>query len=184
MMQSSMVTNNSMMRDSAGASPVPDKERNPSMRSKALGGLLAAALSLSPAVAIGVQTAYAAGGDTAATEYTLYPKPHSIRYDSGQYILRDINVIYDDDIDEATQDRLDEVAALKNLNVTESDAAVSGKTNVYVGVNGSDGKAETAIEASTARIPPSSTRPTHTSSSLTTARSPCSAKTPTPASTA
>ena len=73
MMQSSMVTNNSMMRDSAGASPVPDKERNPSMRSKALGGLLAAALSLSPAVAIGVQTAYAAGGDTAATEYTLYP---------------------------------------------------------------------------------------------------------------
>ena len=54
MMQSSMVTNNSMMRDSAGASPVPDKERNPSMRSKALGGLLAAALSLSPAVAIGV----------------------------------------------------------------------------------------------------------------------------------
>ena len=57
MMQSSMVTNNSMMRDSAGASPVPDKERNPSMRSKALGGLLAAALSLSPAVAIGVQTA-------------------------------------------------------------------------------------------------------------------------------
>ena len=147
MMQSSMVTNNSMMRDSAGASPVPDKERNPSMRSKALGGLLAAALSLSPAVAIGVQTAYAAGGDTAATEYTLYPKPHSIRYDSGQYILRDINVIYDDDIDEATQDRLDEVAALKNLNVTESDAAVSGKTNVYVGVNGSDGKAETAIES-------------------------------------
>ena len=117
------------------------------MRSKALGGLLAAALSLSPAVAIGVQTAYAAGGDTAATEYTLYPKPHSIRYDSGQYILRDINVIYDDDIDEATQDRLDEVAALKNLNVTESDAAVSGKTNVYVGVNGSDGKAETAIES-------------------------------------
>ena len=147
MMQSSMVTNNSMMRDSAGASPVPDKERNPSMRSKALGGLLAAALSLSPAVAIGVQTAYAAGSDTAATEYTLYPKPHSIRYDSGQYILRDINVIYDDDIDEATQDRLDEVAALKNLNVTESDAAVSGKTNVYVGVNGSDGKAETAIES-------------------------------------
>lgn len=98
-------------------------------------------------MAIGVQTAYAAGGDTAATEYTLYPKPHSIRYDSGQYILRDINVIYDDDIDEATQDRLDEVAALKNLNVTESDAAVSGKTNVYVGVNGSDGKAETAIES-------------------------------------
>lgn len=39
------------------------------------------------------------------------------------------------------------MAALKNLNVTESDAAVSGKTNVYVGVNGSDGKAETAIES-------------------------------------
>lgn len=178
-----MVTNNSMMRDSAGASPVPDKERNPSMRSKALGGLLAAALSLSPAVAIGVQTAYAAGGDTAATEYTLYPKPHSIRYDSGQYILRDINVIYDDDIDEATQDRLDEVAALKNLNVTESDAAVSGKTNVYVGVNGSDGKAETATKA----VRPFRhlrTRRPHTSSSPTTARSPCSAKTPTPASTA
>ena len=129
MMQSSMVTNNSMMRDSAGASPVPDKERNPSMRSKALGGLRAAALSLSPAVAIGVQTAYAAGGDTAATEYTLYPKPHSIRYDSGQYILRDINVIYDDDIDEATQDRLDEVAALKNMNLTESDAALRAKPN-------------------------------------------------------
>ncbi|KAB7790834.1 beta-N-acetylglucosaminidase domain-containing protein [Bifidobacterium leontopitheci] len=118
------------------------------MRSKALGGLLALAMAITPVAAVGVSTAVAADDTaTASSDYTLYPKPHSITYDDGQYILRDINVIYDDGIDEATQDRLDEVAALKNLKVTESDKAVAGKTNVYVGISGSDGKADTAIES-------------------------------------
>ncbi|NEG89662.1 beta-N-acetylglucosaminidase domain-containing protein [Bifidobacterium aerophilum] len=117
------------------------------MRSKALGGLLALAMAVTPVATVGVSTAVAADDTaTASSGYTLYPKPHSITYDDGQYILRDINVIYDDGIDEATQNRLDEVAALKNLTVTESDGAVAGKTNVYVGIDGSDGAADTAIE--------------------------------------
>ena len=60
-------------------------------------------------------------------------------YQDGSYILKkNVNVIYDEDIDDATKARLEETAELKGLNVTESDAEKSGATNIYVGVYGSD----------------------------------------------
>ena len=118
---------------------------------KAIGGLLTLGLTAGLVVTTGTATAYAdeATPDTTATSssYTLYPQPQSIVYGDGDYILRDINVIYDDAIDEATRDRLEETAALKDLDVAESDAPVTGKTNVYVGVHDSGGDAEQAIEA-------------------------------------
>ena len=183
MMQSSMVTNNSMMRDSAGASPVPDKERNPSMRSKALGGLLAAALSLSPAVAIGVQTAYAQAAIRRRPNTRCTPsRIRSVMTADSTFFATSTSSMTMTSMKPPRTDwtkwRRSEPERHRIRRRSQR------QDHVYVGVNGSDGKAETAIEASTARIPPSSTRPTHTSSSPTTARSPCSAKTPTPASTA
>ena len=56
-----------------------------------------------------------------------------------------MNVIYDTGIDEATKDRLEEAAALKDIKVKESDEPKKGATNVYVGVHGEDGKAEDYI---------------------------------------
>ncbi|KAB5606352.1 beta-N-acetylglucosaminidase domain-containing protein [Bifidobacterium jacchi] len=116
---------------------------------KVLGGILAAALALGPVFAgpVGIAQADETTAAQTAGEYTLYPKPHSVTYDEGRYILRDINVVYDDDIDSATKARLNEVAKLKNLKVTESEAKVDGKTNVYVGVEGSGDTAEKAIDA-------------------------------------
>lgn len=79
-------------------------------------------------------------------DYKLYPKPQSIKYVNGNYILEEgINAIYDKDIDQYTKDRLQEVAALKNVKVSVSDKAVAGKTNIYIGVKGSNGIADTYI---------------------------------------
>lgn len=114
---------------------------------KAIGGLVAVALMAGTVASAGVTTAYADEPETqAASEYTLYPVPQSIAYDDGSYILRDFNVIYDDAIDDDTRARLEETAELKSLDVTTSEAPVSGKTNVYVGVHGSGDDAEAAIE--------------------------------------
>ena len=83
----------------------------------------------------------------AEVEYTLYPTPHSVVYNEGSFELTDINAIYGDGIDVYTEARLEETAALRDLSVEESEAAVSGKTNVYVGVFGSGDAVESYILA-------------------------------------
>ena len=67
--------------------------------------------------------------------YEIYPTPHNIKYNESDFIIRkDVNVVYESKVDNYTKDRLEEVAALKNLNVTESDDIVKGKTNILVGI--------------------------------------------------
>lgn len=81
-----------------------------------------------------------------AEDYVIYPTPHKMEYQEGDYILgKEMNVIYDTGIDEATKDRLEEAAALKDIKVKESDEPEKGATNVYVGVHGKDGVAEDYI---------------------------------------
>ena len=81
-----------------------------------------------------------------AEDYVIYPTPHKMEYQEGDYILgKEMNVIYDTGIDEATKDRLEEAAALKDIKVKESDEPKKGATNVYVGVYGEDGEAEDYI---------------------------------------
>ena len=49
--------------------------------------------------------------------YKLYPNPQEMTYQDGSYILKkNVNVIYDEDIDDATKARLEETAELKGLN--------------------------------------------------------------------
>ena len=82
------------------------------------------------------------------SEYQIYPTPHTMTYESGSYELKDLNVIYGNGMDDATKARLEETAALLDLEVTEATTADAGKTNVYVAINGSDDAAANYIAAS------------------------------------
>ena len=79
-------------------------------------------------------------------DYLIYPNPHKVEYQEGDYILgKELNVIYDKGIDEATKNRLQEAADLKGIEVNEAEQPKEGTTNVYVGVHGQDGTAEDYI---------------------------------------
>ena len=86
--------------------------------------------------------AYAA---EAETEYTLYPTPHSVVYGDSSFELKDINALYGTGIDEATENRLAETAALRGFSVTEAEAADAEKTNVYVAIYGAGDAVERYI---------------------------------------
>ena len=48
------------------------------------------------------------------TEYEIYPTPHVMTYEDGDYIIRnEVNVVYESGIDDATKDRLNETLELK-----------------------------------------------------------------------
>ena len=83
--------------------------------------------------------------ENAVEEYVIYPTPHEMTYEEGSYDLKNVNVIYDEEIDSVTKARLEEAMALKDLSVSESAAAVTGATNVSVGVYGSEGAANAYI---------------------------------------
>ncbi len=89
---------------------------------------------------IGGMLPMSVSAESAETEYTLYPTPHSIAYGEGSFELTDINAIYGDGIDEYTVARLEETAALKELSVE-----ASGETDVYVAIYGSGDEVEQYI---------------------------------------
>ncbi len=110
------------------------------MIKRLIAGMLTAAVAI-PTNFMPVQAA-----KQTAEDYVIYPTPHKMEYQEGDYILgKEMNVIYDTGIDEATKDRLEEAAALKDIKVKESDEPKKGATNVYVGVHGEDGEAEDYI---------------------------------------
>lgn len=96
---------------------------------------MAAAIVLTGAAVPSVQA------DAAESEYEIYPAPHSIRYEGDSWIIKnEVNVVYEEGIDDATKQRLNEVFALKSdISVSESDKIAEGKTNVLVGIDGSEG---------------------------------------------
>ena len=89
------------------------------------------------------------------TEYEIYPTPHVMTYEDGDYIIRnEVNVVYESGIDDETKDRLNETLELKgDITVEESDTIVDGMTNVLVGIEGSgeyvDNYADENIEVTT-----------------------------------
>ena len=90
-----------------------------------------------PASAHAVETLEVAAEETV---YTLYPTPHTITYGEGSFELNAINAIYGEGIDRYTEARLEEVAALLDLPLTETNA-----TNVYVAIYGSGDEVEQYI---------------------------------------
>lgn len=76
----------------------------------------------------------------AELDYEIYPKPHLMDYQSGNYIIhQNVNIVYEDGIDDDTKARMKEVLAIKNINATVSDKAKEGQTNILVGIKGSNG---------------------------------------------
>ena len=74
----------------------------------------------------------------ADTGYEVYPNPHTMNYSDGDYeMTSQVNVVYEDGIDEDTKARLNEVLALKGMNASVSSEKKAGKTNILVGVKGS-----------------------------------------------
>lgn len=79
--------------------------------------------------------------------YKLYPHPQTIDYKNDSYIIgRNVNVIYDETIDNYTQDRLLEVIAHKDMIVSYDTKAKEGQLNIYVGTYGSGDVASTHIQ--------------------------------------
>ncbi len=93
--------------------------------------------------------------EAAETEYEIYPSPHVIEYGQGDYIIKnDVNIVYESGIDQDTKNRLKEAMDLKaDITATESEEIVEGKTNILVGIAGSqeyvDAYADKNIEVTT-----------------------------------
>ena len=115
---------------------------------KGITGRRLAALLLAMVMAFSCLPTLTGVVNAAGTEYEIYPTPHLMEYLDGSYIIRnEVNVVYDNGIDQATKDRLEEIVALKSdLTLTESQAIVPGKTNILVGIDGSGGYVDTYAE--------------------------------------
>ena len=106
---------------------------------------LAAAMVLS--MCLGVSAAPKAENDTKAeTKYKLYPIPRSVVYDGGIFEMTDtVNIVYEEAIDEYTQAFLEEVLSEYGVNYEKSTQAADDKTNILLGVKGSEGVADSYI---------------------------------------
>lgn len=72
--------------------------------------------------------------------YEIYPNPHELNYSGGEFeVGTNVNVIYEEGVDDYTKKRVEEILSSKNITLTTSSEVVSGKTNILVGINGSKG---------------------------------------------
>lgn len=104
---------------------------------RVLTGLLAFALIFSAITPPGPSVQ----AEESGTEYEIYPQPHQMLYQDGEYIIRpEVNVIFEEGIDTATRNRMDEVLAIKDKTVTNDQTEkAEGKTNILVGIYQSGG---------------------------------------------
>lgn len=81
------------------------------------------------------------------TKYEIYPNPQKISYYDGSFIIGDeVNVVFENTIDEVTKNKLDEVLKSKDVSVSISDKVVEDKLNVLVGTNNSGGYVDTYVK--------------------------------------
>lgn len=79
------------------------------------------------------------------SKYEIYPVPHSITYEGSEgspvefNLTSTVNVVWENGIDEATQNFLKDILSKNNISYTESEALSSDKTNILLGVHGSGG---------------------------------------------
>lgn len=103
---------------------------------------MALALSLAMAVTA-VPTAnlnVKAAEKKAAGQYVIYPTPHHVTYNEESFSLKDaFNVVYDEGIDDYTKRRVEDAAAVLGKEVTVGTEVDAGKTNILVGIEGSEG---------------------------------------------
>ena len=109
-------------------------------------GLLAAAVVLTSAApsALTVQAEEADAAQTAevsGVEYQIYPTPHEMTYQDGGFDIGEVNIVYENGVDDVTKNRMTEVLSIKGKSESAAvtNAKVDGKTNILAGIYGSDG---------------------------------------------
>lgn len=90
---------------------------------------------------------YFAGGGSDPVDpegnYTIYPTPQKVTDEAGTIELTDtVNVVEEAGIDTVTHNRVEEVLTENGLTPQYSDAPSDTYTNLYVGINGSQGAAD------------------------------------------
>lgn len=101
-----------------------------------LTGLLAIAMILTMGTPV-IPQVYA---EDSQVEYEIYPTPHDMTYQEGEYeISPEVNVVFEEKIDEATKNRMNEVLKLKDKTITVTNEKAEGKTNILVGTYNSKG---------------------------------------------
>ena len=80
-------------------------------------------------------------------EYEIYPIPHEVTYQEDSFIIRSqVNVVYDEGIDEATKDHIETILKEKGKTVVVSEQKRSDMTNVLVGIYDSDDYVDTYVQ--------------------------------------
>lgn len=74
-----------------------------------------------------------------ATEYHIYPIPQNITYGEESFKLKEVVIVAEAGVDKYTKDFLKEVLTDYEVEYTEATSAQSGKTNIMLGIEGSDG---------------------------------------------
>lgn len=77
-------------------------------------------------------------------KYTIYPTPQSVIYAEDEATLtlpEEVNVVFEDGIDQPTKDRLAAVLSVKDIKVKEVNEAENDKVNILIGTFGSKGAA-------------------------------------------
>lgn len=111
---------------------------------------LACAFACVMAVSVASPFTTKARAEEGQTGYEIYPTPHDVQYKEGDFIVRDtVNAVVEQQIDEATRNRLNEVMAIKNKTVEVTDAKTedASKTNILIGVKNSGGYVDNYVKA-------------------------------------
>ncbi|WP_255307049.1 beta-N-acetylglucosaminidase domain-containing protein [Paraliobacillus sp. PM-2] len=93
----------------------------------------------------GIQAPLIGVAETDLTEYEIYPSPHHLSYNEGTVTLdSEIQVIYDQTIDDATKQKVVNIFQNNGLEAPTVGTEISdNKINLLVGTEGSDGPVDT-----------------------------------------
>ena len=73
-------------------------------------------------------------------KYEIYPKPHEIKYENtGTVLTKNFNTILEDGLDQYTVAKVDKILKENNIANDKSEELSKIKTNLLVGIKGSDG---------------------------------------------
>lgn len=73
------------------------------------------------------------------TEYEIYPTPQRVEYQGGTFSIgEEVNVIFEEEIDEVTQNKLVNVLSAHGIAMDPNEELADTKTNILVGVKDSD----------------------------------------------
>ncbi|MFX3635380.1 MAG: beta-N-acetylglucosaminidase domain-containing protein [Candidatus Pristimantibacillus sp.] len=95
--------------------------------------------------------ASSSGAVSANKEYEIYPIPHHQIYSGTEFIISDeVNLVFEDEIDDSTRNFMNKILDSKSIQVSMSQAIVADKTNILIGTKASAGIVDDYFEANIA----------------------------------